>query len=84
MSVERLCGAQCTEDTIDLVRKQLLRQQNELTAKKAKIEAEITRLKDRLKLANRNLEEVTCQLGKIQCKLEELDCLEKSLYEEGF
>lgn len=84
MSVEQLCGGQCTEETIDLVRKQLLQQQSVLFAQKANIEAKIRRLTDLLQLENDNLEKVKCKLGKIQCELEELDCLKKALYEEEF
>ncbi|HWO77777.1 MULTISPECIES: hypothetical protein [Bacillus] len=84
MSVEQLCGGQCTEETIELVRKQLLQQQNSLLTQKANIEAKIRRLTDLLQLENDNLEKVKCKLGKIQCELEELDCLEKALYEEEF
>nr|MDH3154376.1 hypothetical protein [Bacillus licheniformis] len=84
MSVEQLCGGQCTEETINLVRKQLLRRQSVLLTQKAKIEAKIRRLTDLLKLENDKLEKVNCELGKIQCELEELGCLEKALHEEGF
>ncbi|WP_146873987.1 hypothetical protein [Bacillus paralicheniformis] len=81
---QQLCGGQCTEETIDLVRKQLLQQQSVLLTQKAKIEAKIRRLTDLLQLENDKLEKVKCELGKIQCELEELGCLEKALYEEEF
>ncbi|MFT0801050.1 hypothetical protein VSK91_06285 [Bacillus swezeyi] len=42
MSVEQLCGGQCTEKTIGLVRKQLLQQQSVLLTQRANIEAETT------------------------------------------
>ncbi|AVI45419.1 hypothetical protein P5637_06995 [Bacillus paralicheniformis] len=84
MSVEQLCGGQCTEETIELVRKKLLQQQRGLLTKKANIEAKIRRLTDLLQLENDKLEKVKCELGKIQCELEELGCLEKAWHEEGF
>ncbi|MEC1437324.1 hypothetical protein P9D57_00870 [Bacillus sonorensis] len=84
MSIEQLCGGQCTEETIELVRRQLLQQQSALLTQKANIEAKIRRLTDLLQLENDNLEKVKCKLGKVQCELEELDCLEKALHEEGF
>lgn len=84
VSVEQLCGGQCTKETIDLVRRQLLQQQSALLTQKANIEAKIRRLTDLLQLENGNLEKVKCELGKVQCELEELRCLEKALYEEGF
>ncbi|CAI8771616.1 hypothetical protein KY998_04950 [Bacillus paralicheniformis] len=84
MSVEQLCGGQCTEETIELVRKKLLQQQRGLSTKKANIEAKIRRLTDLLQLENDKLEKVKCELGKIQCELEELGCLEKAWHEEGF
>ncbi|MCY8564263.1 hypothetical protein [Bacillus sonorensis] len=84
MSIEQLCGGQCTEETIELVRKQLLQQQRALLTQKANIEAKIRRLTDLLQLENDKLEKVKCELGKIQCELEELGCLEKALHEEGF
>ncbi|MCY7860553.1 hypothetical protein [Bacillus haynesii] len=84
MSLEQLCGGQCTEETIELVRKQLLQQQSVLLNQKVKIEAKIKRLTDLLQLENDKLEKVKCELGKIQCELEELGCLEKALHEEEF
>lgn len=84
VSVEQLCGGQCTEETIELVRKKLLQQQRGLLTKKANIEAKIRRLTDLLQLENDKLEKVKCELGKIQCELEELGCLEKAWHEEGF
>lgn len=84
MSVKQLCGGQCTEETIDLVRRQLLQQQSALLTQKVKIEAKIRRLTDLLQLENDKLEKVKCELGKIQCELEELGCLEKALHEEKF
>lgn len=84
MSVEQLCGGQCTEETVDLVRKQLRQQQSALLTQRANIEAKIRRLTDLLQLENDNLEKIKCKIGKIQCELEELDCLEKALYEEEF
>ncbi|MCY7858802.1 hypothetical protein [Bacillus sonorensis] len=84
MSVEQLCGGQCTEETIELVRRQLLQQQSALLTQKANIEAKIRRLTDILQLENGKLEKVKCELGKVQCEIEELDCLEKALYEEEF
>ncbi|MED2979764.1 hypothetical protein P4284_24255 [Bacillus swezeyi] len=84
MSVEQLCGGQCTEETISLVRKQLLQKQSALLTQKENIEAEIRRLTNRLQLANEKFEKVKCELGKVQCELEELGCLEKALYEEKF
>ncbi|MEN7361125.1 hypothetical protein [Bacillus licheniformis] len=84
MSIEQLCGGQCTEETIELVRKQLLQQQRALLTQKANIEAKIRRLTDLLQLENDKLEKVKCEQGRIQCELEELGCLEKALYEEGF
>ncbi|MCY9156309.1 hypothetical protein [Bacillus haynesii] len=84
MSIEQLCGRQCTEETIELVRKQLLQQQRALLTQKANIEAKIRRLTDLLQLENDKLEKVKCELGRIQCELEELGCLDKALHEEGF
>ncbi|MCF7618581.1 hypothetical protein L3137_15095 [Bacillus sonorensis] len=84
MSVEQLCGGQCTEETIELVRRQLLQQQSALLTQKANIEAKIRRLTNILQLENGKLEKVKCELGKVQCEIEELDCLEKALYEEEF
>ncbi|KAA6446684.1 hypothetical protein [Bacillus swezeyi] len=84
MSVQQLCGGKCTEETIELVRKQLLQQQSALLTQKANIEAKIRRLTDLLQLENDKLEKVKCELGKIQCELEELGCLEKAWHEEGF
>ncbi|AYC51956.1 hypothetical protein EI976_05285 [Bacillus licheniformis] len=84
MSVDQLCGGQCTEETIELVRMQLLQQQSALLTKKANIEAKIRRLTDLLQLENNKFEKVKCELGKVQCELEELGCLEKALHEEGF
>ncbi|GIN68510.1 MULTISPECIES: hypothetical protein [Bacillus] len=84
MSVEQLCGGQCTEETVDLVRKQLRQQQSALLTQRANIEAKIKRLRDILQLENDKLEKVKCELEKVQCELKELDCLEKAMYEEGF
>lgn len=84
MLVEQLCGGQCTEETIELVRKHLQQQQRALLTQKAKIEAKIRRLTDLLQLENDKLEKVKCELEKIQCELEELGCLEKVLHEEEF
>ncbi|MFT0803300.1 hypothetical protein VSK91_19865 [Bacillus swezeyi] len=84
MSVEQLCGGQCTEETVDLVRKQLRQQQSALLTQRANIDAKIKRLRDILQLENDKLEKVKCELGKVQCKLKELDCLEKAMYEERF
>ncbi|MCY9290824.1 hypothetical protein MOF05_20965 [Bacillus haynesii] len=84
MSVKQLCGGQCTEESIDLVRRQLLQQQSALLTQKVKIEAKIRRLTDLLQLENDKLEKVKCELGKNQCELEELGCLKKALHEEKF
>ncbi|MEC1259988.1 hypothetical protein P9D34_05910 [Bacillus swezeyi] len=58
MSVEQLCGGQCTEETISLVRKQLLQKQSALLTQKENIEAEIRRLTNRLQLAMKNLKKL--------------------------
>jgi len=80
VSVKQLCGGQCTEETIELVRRQLLRKQSGLLSQKANIEAKIRRFTDLLQLENGNLEKVRCELGKVQCELDELDCLEKAAF----